>query len=287
MPPLIGDNNSGDGVRGTSNDGGAGVRGIALGANHFGVIGESQLSGAGAVGIAASGDGVQGTSNDGGAGVRGIALGANHFGVIGESRRSGAGVVGTTESGDGVRGTSTDGGAGVRGVSHAENHAGVVGENTAGGAAALFFGNVSVTGDIFLTGADCAEDFDLADPATTVPGAVMVLDDDGKLRPCSVPYDRKVAGVVSGAGGYRPGVVLDKQGSRSDRMPIALVGKAYCNVDAGFAPIGIGDLLTTSLTPGHAMRADDPAKSFGAVIGKALRPLPAGQALIPILIALQ
>ena len=51
--------------------------------------------------------------------------------------------------------------------------------------------------------------------------------------------------------------------------------------------IEIGDLLTTSPTPGHAMKADDPLKAFGTVIGKALRPLAAGQGLLPILIALQ
>ena len=37
----------------------------------------------------------------------------------------------------------------------------------------------------------------------------------------------------------------------------------------------------------YAMKADDPRKAFGAVIGKALRPLGEGQGLIPILIALQ
>jgi len=70
-------------------------------------------------------------------------------------------------------------------------------------------------------------------------------------------------------------------------MPIALMGKVYCKVDAQFAAIAVGDLLTTSPTAGHAMKADDPAKAFGAVIGKALRPLDAGLGLIPILIALQ
>jgi hypothetical protein len=35
------------------------------------------------------------------------------------------------------------------------------------------------------------------------------------------------------------------------------------------------------------MKVDDPMKAFGAVIGKALRPLHEGQGLIPILIALQ
>jgi hypothetical protein len=35
------------------------------------------------------------------------------------------------------------------------------------------------------------------------------------------------------------------------------------------------------------MKATKPSKAFGAVIGKALRPLKDGQGLIPILIALQ
>ncbi len=65
------------------------------------------------------------------------------------------------------------------------------------------------------------------------------------------------------------------------------MGKVYCKVDASYAPIAIGDLLTTSPTPGHAMNAIDQLQAFGAVIGKALRPLGEGQGLIPILIALQ
>ena len=58
-------------------------------------------------------------------------------------------------------------------------------------------------------------------------------------------------------------------------MPVALVGKVYCKVDASYSPIEVGDLLTTSLTPGHAMKANDHVKAFGAVIGKALRRLDA------------
>jgi hypothetical protein len=49
----------------------------------------------------------------------------------------------------------------------------------------------------------------------------------------------------------------------------------------------VGDLLTTSDTPGHAMKTIDPLKAFGAVIGKALTPMDAGRGLIPILVALQ
>jgi hypothetical protein len=68
---------------------------------------------------------------------------------------------------------------------------------------------------------------------------------------------------------------------------LALTGRAFCKVDAQYSPIRVGDLLTTSPTPGHAMKAGDPLKAFGAVIGKAMRPLAEGQGLIPILIALQ
>jgi len=111
----------------------------------------------------------------------------------------------------------------------------------------------------------------------------MVLTPEGALQPSQQAYDKKVAGVISGAGDYKPGIVLDKQPSQNTRMPIALLGKVYCKVDAQYAPIEVGDLLTTSPTSRSCMKADDPFKAFGAVIGKALRPLEAGQGLIPIL----
>jgi hypothetical protein len=100
-------------------------------------------------------------------------------------------------------------------------------------------------------------------------------------------YDTRVAGVVAGAGDYRPGLILDRLGTGTDRLPLALLGKTYCKVDASNGPVAIGDLLTTSSMPGHAMKVSDPSRAFGAVIGKALQPLPDGQRLVPILIALQ
>jgi hypothetical protein len=106
------------------------------------------------------------------------------------------------------------------------------------------------------------------------------------LRPCHRAYDKRVAGVVSGAGGYKPAILLDRRDS-PHRVAVAVIGKVYCNVDAQYGPIETGDLLTTSPTPGHAMRALDPALAFGAVIGKALRPLPHGTGLVPILVALR
>lgn len=143
------------------------------------------------------------------------------------------------------------------------------------------------SGDILLLGADCAEDFAVRDAATVEPGTVLIIDDAGGLRESRSAYDRRVAGVVSGGGSYRPGIILDKQRDLPDRMPVALVGKVFCKVDADCGAIDVGDLLTTSDTPGHAMKVVDPARAFGAVIGKALAPLRGGRGLLPILVALQ
>ncbi len=145
----------------------------------------------------------------------------------------------------------------------------------------------SGVGDITLFNADCAEDFDVAASAMVEPGTVMALDHDGNLKESDQPYDRKVAGVISGARECAPGIVLGKKPSSAKRFPLALVGKVYCKVDARYSPVDVGDLLTTSASPGHAMKVTDPIRAFGAVIGKALLPLRAGQDLIPILVALQ
>ena len=144
-----------------------------------------------------------------------------------------------------------------------------------------------VTGDVQLKNGDCAEDFDVSPAEEIVPGTVMVIDSDGRIRQSTKAYDRWVAGVISGAGDLKPGLVLGKQPGKTGRMPIALIGRVHCKVDASFGSIQIGDLLTTSNTAGHAMRATDPAKAFGTVIGKAMQSLESGQGLIPILVALQ
>lgn len=108
-----------------------------------------------------------------------------------------------------------------------------------------------------------------------------------RLNQVAIQYDKRVAGVISGAGHYKPDITLDRQTSDHLRKPIALLGKVFCKVDATDEAIEVGDLLTTSSTPGHAMKVQDPAEALGTIIGKALRPLEQGQGLIPILIALQ
>ena len=161
----------------------------------------------------------------------------------------------------------------------------------AGAAATTGLGEESIhlngsSGDILLRNADCAEEFDVADVGEVEAGSVVVLGENGHLCAGREPYDRRVVGVVSGAGGLRPGIVLDRQ-NRPNRVPVALMGKAWCKVDADYGPIEMGDPLTTSGTPGHAMRAGDPMKSRGAVLGKALGSLRDGRGTIPVLMTLQ
>jgi hypothetical protein len=206
-----------------------------------------------------------------------------------------------TASGDGVFGTSKAG-DGVHGEASQPNFSAVCGIHTGGGKAVYgkstgnagyFDGNVEVVGkltvqgDIVLPGADCAESFDLVKGASVAPGTLVVIDQDGALTQSEHAYDRKVAGVVAGAGEYRPAIILDTGGTGKSRASVSLIGKAFCKVDADFGAIEVGDLLTSSHTSGHAMKAADPSRAFGAIVGKALRPLASGRGMIPILIALQ
>lgn len=297
-----------------------GVFAVSHGSNNGGVIGSNDAGGFGVIGISNTNVGVSGESGTG-IGVRGQS--EKFQGVFGHSRDN-AGVVGVSDTMTGVWGecTATDKGTGVfgkglRGVvgesekfqgvfGHSVENCGVVGvsekfagiwaETKADGPPALFVkgplagrfeGNVEVTGDIRLVNSDCAEDFDVIATEEIDPGTVMVLDAAGSLRAGNNPYDRRVAGVVSGAGEFKPAIVLGRHSDRDERVPIALIGKVYCKADAGYGPIEVGDLLTTSATIGHAMKALDPFKAFGSVIGKALRRLPSGRGLIPILVTLQ
>ena len=54
-----------------------------------------------------------------------------------------------------------------------------------------------------------------------------------------IAYDKRVVGVIAGAGGYKPGIILDRKETSARRMPIALLGKVYCKVDAEYAAIEV------------------------------------------------
>jgi hypothetical protein len=234
--------------------------------------------------------------SDVGHGVHGAAKG-KFAGVRGENTGSeaGNGVHGSSKSGHGVFAASSGDLAALRAEAGSGDAGHFVGAVRVDGALHVagtsgnvhVDGDVTVNGDIFLpSGGDCAEEFEVAPGARAEPGTLMVVDADGALRASDAAYDRRVVGVISGAGELRPGIVLGRKPGGA-RVPIALVGRAYCKADAADGPIEVGDLLTTSATPGHAMKAADPGRAFGAVFGKALRPLAAGCGLIPVLIALQ
>jgi hypothetical protein len=140
------------------------------------------------------------------------------------------------------------------------------------------------SGDIILANADCAEYFEAE--GELEPGTVVVVGDDGRIRSAGEAYDTRVAGIISGAGRFKPGLLLDG-GAVGCRHPVALVGKVFCKADAHHGAIRAGDLLTSSPTPGHAMKVCDRGRAFGAVIGKALKALDSGRGLIPVLVTLK
>lgn len=216
---------------------------------------------------------------------------------------TGAGMVGAygySNEGVGVLGIS-DNIDGVQGRSSSPNHCGVAAVNDHGIAlygrgptAGRFDGPVIVNGSVTVAGggdiilADCAEEFACPGAAEIAPpGSVMVLDEAGGIRPCDKAYDPRTVGVVSGAGSYRPAIVLNRNPGNKDRAQIALLGQVCCSVDASYGAVRVGDLLTSSPTTGHAMRATDQQSAFGAVIGKAIEPLAEGRGLIRILVTLQ
>jgi hypothetical protein len=147
-------------------------------------------------------------------------------------------------------------------------------------------------------GADFAENFDINLETTegekltakAEAGLVVSIDPDnpGKLKLSAQPYDRRVAGIISGAGGVKPGLMMSQAGTLADgQHPVALTGRVYCWVDAAEGAVEPGDLLTTSSTPGHAMKAIDPARAHGTIIGKAMTGLKRGKGLVLVLVTLQ
>jgi hypothetical protein len=139
-------------------------------------------------------------------------------------------------------------------------------------------------------GSDLSEGFEVSsDIGRAEPGMIVSIDAErpGELRVSDQPYDPTVAGVISGAGGVKPGLLMGQRGTVADgQHPVALSGRVYCYVDAGYGAVKPGDLITTSATPGHGMKAD-PAKASGASIGKAMTTLKEGKGLVLVLVSLQ
>jgi len=136
-------------------------------------------------------------------------------------------------------------------------------------------------------GGDIAEHF-TASTAELAPGTVVVLDPEtpGSVAPSTRPYDRLVAGVVSGANDYLPGMTLGVKGG-SQQVPVTLTGTVYVLATRANGDVEVGDLLVTSSVPGHAMKATDFQATQGAVLGKAMERLEGETGLIKVLVSLQ
>jgi hypothetical protein len=197
------------------------------------------------------------------------------IGVFGEGGSSGKGIYGHAS------------GTGMAGYFHGQN----------GAWAGYFDGKVEVLGrtttnELAITGgSDVAEPFHVREDGEAKPGMVVSIDPEkvGELRLASQAYDRTVAGILSGAGGVKPGMTLTQTGTVADgKHPVALTGRVWCWCDADAnGPIVAGDLLTTSATPGHAMRVTEHGKATGATLGKAMSSLKSGKGLVLVLVNLQ
>jgi hypothetical protein len=235
------------------------------------------------------------------------------------------GLYGTTTSGNGVYGKSTDGkgvygegvnSIGVYGYSRRSN--GVVGQSSGSGAGVSAYSSTGVslkldgssslrnlvegyrynTGPVFhitpfgayVTGSDFAEALPArGGKAKYEPGDVLVLSSAlaGAVEKSARPFDTRVVGIYS----TRPGVIGAEKGGTSridpDDLPVAIVGIVPTKVSAEQGSIRVGDLLTTSSTPGYAMRCKDRQKCVGAIVGKALEPLKEGKGVIKVLVMLR
>ncbi len=276
----------------------AGVRGInnGTGGLGIGVWGSHDGSGWGVYGESPSGRGVYGSSTDG----RGV-FGNSTNNVAGYFTSNGTTLNAPTVYANNTNTTASEPAGIAIYARNAGGDATIVARNTGAGDA---YRSLSAAGDVVYAvrnngrvwtsavqiygGGDLAEKFETSDDRPE-PGTLMVIDENnpGKLKVSSTAYDHKVAGIVSGAGGVNPGMVLHQEGVLDGDVEVAVVGRVYVKADASNGPIKPGDLLTTSDTPGHAMKASDASRSHGAIIGKAMTALDEGAGLVLVLVNLQ
>jgi len=147
-------------------------------------------------------------------------------------------------------------------------------------------GYIKTNGAGFMAGGSDIAEFMPADEQLE-PGDVVVINDNNKIVRCNKKYDTRVIGIISEKAGFLLGGSLTKssKGNLVDGYPVALNGRVKVKVDSKYGKIKVGDLLTTSPTPGHAMKAKiDNFEKISSIIGKALEPCEKGKNKILVLI---
>jgi hypothetical protein len=297
---------------------GTGMRGeaTATSGETAGVFGWSMSSrGTGVSGLASAESGTtygvhgEAASTDG----HGVHGEAPAYGVYGEATRTSGGAIGVygvadSSSGYGVHGVANASSGETRGVSGlVQSPDGIAGYFKVQGAEGLGLrvespgplisawdgspldcrfrvtnpGNVYADGTFNPGGADLAEMLPAIEGLE--PGDVLVIGPNGKLTRSTTPYATNVAGVYSTNPGFVGG--SDEDGVNPGKVPLAVVGVARAKVSAENGSIAPGDLLTTSSTPGHAMKAAE--HKVGTILGKALGKLQSGTGVIDVLVILQ
>ncbi|HSW88440.1 MAG TPA: hypothetical protein VLG12_04725, partial [Candidatus Saccharimonadales bacterium] len=133
-------------------------------------------------------------------------------------------------------------------------------------------GDTTIKGTIYASNttvqsADLAENYIASDQLE--PGDIIMPEDKGNTMAViksTGQYQSQVIGVVS----TKPGVVLNSDAQTDTthpyKYPIAISGRVPVKVSIANGVVRTGDLLTSSATPGVAMKATE----AGPIIGKAL-----------------
>lgn len=266
-----------------SSSSGRGLEGIATttSGNGQGVRGEADSTNSQAIGVY----GLLTNSGAQGAGVKGQNNGSTGYGVWGQGGANATGVLGQTNSST-ARGAVWAYNSGIGVGLRAESNGNIIEGWDISPVNKVFQvdnqGNVSADGSFTSPAADFAEML----PAMKGLEAadVLVIGSNGELIKSTLPYQQSVAGVYSTKpafiGGMKDG--LDQELN----VPLAVVGIIPVKVSAENGEISPGDLLTTSLLAGHAMRANPDAPN-GSIIGKALESLDEATGQIKMLLVLQ
>ena len=126
--------------------------------------------------------------------------------------------------------------------------------------------NIGANSQLQATYADLAENYE--GDQEYEPGTILVFGGDKEVTTTSVINDTRLAGVVT----TDPAYVMNS-GQTGIKVCIALAGRVPVKV---VGRVKKGDMLTTSATPGYAVKAMSP--TLGAVLGKALEDKDYGEA---------